>query len=134
MSFPATRFAELDGAEAFCRWFGTEAPYFHDAKVESLVLRHGEETRLRIHAFRMTDQVDAAGYFVLEKHVLLTFVLRDVSVVQLEAFDQGATLMGLTVLRDETGVTLDLDPVIGVGGQISARHCRVEFAPHEIAA
>ncbi|WP_420471700.1 MULTISPECIES: hypothetical protein [unclassified Brevundimonas] len=129
-----TQFSFLDGAEAFSRWFGIDAPYFHDAEVESLTLTHRGESRLSIRTFRMTPEVDAAGYFVLEKHCLLTFILQDVFEVDLDAFDEGAILMGLTVLRHEQGMTLDLDPVIGVGGRISARGCRVEYLPRETVA
>ncbi|MDQ8027509.1 MAG: hypothetical protein REJ23_02195 [Brevundimonas sp.] len=129
-----TQFSFLDGAREFSRWFGNDAPYFHDAEVESLTLTHRGESLLSIRTFRMTPEVDAAGYFVLEKHCLLTFILQDVFEIDLDAFDEGATLMGLTVLRHEQGMTLALDPVIGVGGRISARDCRVEYRPREANA
>jgi hypothetical protein len=129
-----TQFSFLDGARDFSRWFGSDAPYFHDAEVEGLTLTHRGESRLSIRAFRMTPEVDAAGHFVLEKHCLVTFILQDVFEIDLDAFDEGAILMGLTVLWHERGVTLDLDPVTGVGGKISANACRVEYTPRETMA
>lgn len=129
-----TQFASLEGAREFSQWFENEAPYFHDAEVESLTLIHRGESRLSIRTFRMTSEVDVAGYFVLEKHCLVTFVLEDVFEMFLDAFDEGTILMGLTVLRHERGVVLDLDPVIGVGGKIGAKACRIEYAPRETPA
>ena len=56
--------------------FGTW-PSFHDAEVISVFLSgHRPEQsccEMVIHAWLMTNRVDARGYYVLEKHSLVTF-------------------------------------------------------------
>ena len=52
-------------------------PSFHDANVMA-ASRSGDSFTVTAHLFAMTDQVDSAGYYVLEKHHLVTIVMRGV--------------------------------------------------------
>ena len=52
-------------------------PSFHDANVME-ASRSGDCFTVTVHLFAMTDQVDSAGYYVLEKHHLVTIVMRGV--------------------------------------------------------
>jgi hypothetical protein len=52
-------------------------PSFHDANVVD-VIRGGDFFSVKIHVFAMTDKVDADGYYVLDKHHLVTFEFRKV--------------------------------------------------------
>ena len=57
-------------------WFGRSL--VHDAKLKSLELASGAAA-MRLHAFRMTDKVDDKGFFVLDKHALVSFEMADVT-------------------------------------------------------
>ena len=59
------------GLDSLVHWFG-RMPRFHDAKLLSIALHSDEPSTLRIHAFQMTDKVDEQGYFILEKHAMVT--------------------------------------------------------------
>ena len=60
---------EIPGADEVVAWFGGW-PSFHDAEVlEFLFVRKGT-SYLRLHAWVMTDQLDARGYYVLDKHAV----------------------------------------------------------------
>jgi hypothetical protein len=57
---------------AMGRW-----PSFHDANVLT-VTRDAEDIAISIHLFAMTDQVDSARYYILDKHHRVEIVMRDV--------------------------------------------------------
>lgn len=50
-------------------------PSFHDAEVVSILLDRSGKSKVRVHAFEMTSEVDADGYFVSTKHAIITFDL-----------------------------------------------------------
>ena len=54
-------------------------PSFHDANLVG-VSRENGALRVVVHVFAMTDRVDPAGYFVLEKHHLVTLALNGITV------------------------------------------------------
>ncbi|WP_082559576.1 MULTISPECIES: Imm50 family immunity protein [unclassified Lysobacter] len=51
-------------------------PSFHDANVLATHSDAGAFT-VTVHLFAMTDQVDSAGYYALEKHHRVTIVMHD---------------------------------------------------------
>jgi hypothetical protein len=69
---------ELPGGKALFDWFGRK-PRFHDAQLLEITFSTGGQGLMRIHAFNMTNEVDAQGYFVLDKHVAVTLALEGVS-------------------------------------------------------
>ena len=49
-------------------------PTFHDANVQE-ASREADTFSVTVHLFAMTDQVDSAGYYILEKHHLVKIVM-----------------------------------------------------------
>ena len=84
----------LPGGAEVVDWFGA-APSFHDATLERLELANNSAT-LMLAAFRMTDKVDDRGFVVLDKHALVTIVLRRVSGISLQG-DAGSIVSSLTI-------------------------------------
>lgn len=74
-------FRTLPGGPEIADWFGF-APSFHDANMERLELADGSAT-LVLATFRMTSEVDDRGFFVVDKHALVTIKLARVSAVSL---------------------------------------------------
>jgi hypothetical protein len=74
-------FAQAPGGKEIIAWFGF-APSFHDATLKSLTLAANAAT-IVLAAFRMTSEVDANGYFVVDRHAHVTIELDEVSGVVL---------------------------------------------------
>jgi len=65
---------DIPGAADLAAFFGYW-PTFHDAEVLTIALDRYSGCRVVIHAFRMTSGVDSAGYYVLDKHAIVTFII-----------------------------------------------------------
>lgn len=99
----------IAGAEQLVAVFGYW-PSFHDAEVLWLRLDrrdHGEgcygpTLEALVHAFEMTSEVGADGYYILRHHVLVHLRFLDVVELRLDGFNYQNALMGLTLtdLRD----------------------------------
>ena len=74
-------FEALPGGLELIEWFGF-VPSFHDATLASLEIVSSSAT-LRIAAFRMTRDVDEKGFFVTDRHTLVTINFSGVSGVSL---------------------------------------------------
>src|SRR4051812_35487825 len=77
---------------------------------------------LVLHTFEMTSEVDAKGYYVLHKHVLVTFHFAGVHDAALQRFDSGNILFGMNITRpDGAGCFhVELDSVMDMSGDFSA--------------
>lgn len=119
---------DLEGGAALCAWF-EGAPSFHDATLRELELRQGAPSRLVAHAFQMTSEVDARGYFVLTKHVAVTFTIFGLIEVQLFEFMEAGIMFGLDIEIDPDGTTLSFESSYGVHGRIKAKRVVISFEP-----
>ena len=79
---------DIPGGPELLQWFAGRMPRFHDAEVISLALdRETACAILKIHAFEMTSEVDARGYFVCTRHVVVTFKLSWIGSMELDGFN-----------------------------------------------
>ncbi len=119
---------EIPGADNVVAWFGGW-PSFHDAEVlEFLFVRKGI-SYLRLHAWVMTDQVDARGYYVLDKHAVVTFFFESVTGLELSGFSGQNVINGLELEKAAASFLLNLDACYGVGGIIEALKVSVDLKP-----
>ncbi len=128
----------IEGGQELLDWFG-RVPSFHDAEVLALSLDRAGQCRLTLHSWNNTDVVDAKGYFVLEKHVVVTFALEDVADLQLEGFTHQNVIDGLSLSRVSTKLLHNLpcsevfeiliEPCYGISGFIRAQKVSVSFVP-----
>ena len=77
----------------------------------------------------MTDQVDDRGYYVLTKHIVVSFILENVTDCDLGAFNHQNVLNSLNVEREPTGYKVALWPCFGLNGSITAAHLSIELEP-----
>jgi hypothetical protein len=121
---------EIPGGSQLLEWFGY-APRFHDAEVLTVTLdREGPRCTIAIHGFEMTPEVDSDGYFILTKHVVVSFHLEGVSLLELGGFAEQNYLMGLSLSRTGDGqFRLELDPCGGLGGCVEARAMSIAIEP-----
>jgi hypothetical protein len=77
----------VPGGPELVEWFGY-APRFHDAEVLGVTLDREDATcSLRVHGFEMTSSVDENGFYVCTKHVVVTFLVRDLTELELDGFN-----------------------------------------------
>lgn len=79
-------------------------PSFHDAEVvwvrldrRATSLGDGPTVEVLIHTFEMTSEIDAAGFYVLRKHVLVQLRFSKVMEPVLESFNHQNVLNGLDI-------------------------------------
>lgn len=121
----------IPGGKALVAWFDGHVPTFHDAEVASLVLDTlAERCVLRVAAFIMTPEVDAAGFFILKAHVVVAFTLDGVSGLELDGFNHQNVIYGLSmVATPDGGVRLEMEPCHGLAGWIEARTVAITLEP-----
>nr|WP_295383162.1 Imm50 family immunity protein [Pseudoxanthomonas sp.] len=83
---------EIHNSEAVTSVFGYW-PNFHDAEVVELsLMRAGESSafpsaRVKIHAFRVTSEIDDRGRYVTTDHSLVTMLFERVEALELDGFN-----------------------------------------------
>jgi hypothetical protein len=121
----------VPGGPELVEWFGGNAPRFHDAEVLSVMLdRESATCGLRVHGFEMTREVDAKGFYVCARHAVFTFLIGDVTKLELEGFNHQNALMSLSIGRGvDAEFSLDLDPAYGLSGVIEGRTLEITIDP-----
>ena len=104
-------------------------PSFHDAKVSDYVAptQGSQSLVLTVHTWQMTDKVDAKGYFVLEKHALVSFSFDSIFDIEMAAFDADNILFAIEFFPsiDCSSFRIVLDSVMDKSGSFSARRGEV---------
>src|SRR5271155_2816500 len=133
----------VPGGAELVRWFG-QVPTFHDAEILSLHLRRREQSVLRLHGWINTGAVGQGGYYVLDRHAIVTFKLTEVMDLQLDCFSIQTVSCGLVLRRapdrpERRGhlasdplpqdIEIELEPCYGLSGLIRARAVSITFEP-----
>ncbi|MFC7498561.1 hypothetical protein ACFQRC_04920 [Enterovirga sp. GCM10030262] len=129
----------LEGAQEVTAWFGF-FPSFHDATITFMGFSRGDGI-IEIEAFRMTDEIDDKGYFVLDRHAKVTVHLLGVSGTVMSCHSN-PTILELGIRKvlpehhppsDTAAIAGDFeigfDDVCGGGGSIYARDIRFSVSP-----
>lgn len=118
----------IEGATELSAWFGGW-PSFHDAEIVSLTLNRTGVSTLQVHTWRLRGEVDERGFYVQEKHVLVTFRIEEILALTLSDFNRQNVIFGLDLGKTEYGFEITLDPCYGLSGTIGARRLSVSFEP-----
>jgi hypothetical protein len=127
MAFPSELEA-VEGAKDLHDWFGYW-PSFHDAELIRLDLDRSGPAAMVLHTWEMTKEVDANGFYILAKHVVVEFVLKDIVAASMDGFAHENVLMGLAIARADRGYLLTLDDCYGMTGTIEATSISIRLAP-----
>lgn len=140
---PASIYDAVPGGADLVRWFG-RVPDFHDAEILSLDLRRKGPSVLRLHGWINTGAVEPNGYYVLDRHAIVTFTLTDVMDLQLDGFSIQNVISELVLRRaphrpERRGylahdplpqdIEIELQPCYGLDGRIRARSVSITFKP-----
>jgi hypothetical protein len=113
---------DIPGGRLLHEWFG-RTPSFHDAELLEINFSGKGAGLLRIHAWNMTDEVDAKGHFVLDKHAIVTFALEDVSAIIFEDFDKvPGVIYDLKITKMGDHFRIEWGASYGVAGSVTAKH------------
>ena len=123
-----SRFEQIPGSADLISWFGLW-PSFHDAEVLSIHLNRQGESKVVVHTWQKTDEVDGRGHFVLTKHVVVTFLLESTLSVKLEDFNHQNVISGLSLDATASGYRLILHPCFGAEGMLEAERVRIKIQP-----
>jgi len=118
------------GAQELYDWFGYW-PNFHDSEVMSLHLNRASPSSMLIHTWEMTKEIDERNFYVLTKHVVVEFVLDEVSELDLNGFSHQNVLSSLTIEKTDAGFLLDLGPCYGLAGTMQAKNISIRVTPGE---
>lgn len=135
-------YGDLAGGKELLAWFG-EVPAFHDAEIIGLSLNRTGTSKLKLHAWIMTDGVDADGFIELDKHAIVTFNLEGIMDLQLDGFSGQNVISGLVLKRatdrGRSGflalpeaaddIEIELLPCYGLDGFIRAKKVTISFVP-----
>jgi hypothetical protein len=92
-------------------------------------LHHTGSSSLILHTWEMTKEVDKSGYYVLAKHVVVEFVMKDVVGLNLSGFNHQNVIFGLQIEKTSEGFRLTLDGCHGVSGTIEAKEVSILLTP-----
>jgi hypothetical protein len=77
----------------------------------------------------MTSEVSADGYYVLDRHAVVTVWLEGITDLELADFSVQNVIGGLDVKAHGGGFRVTLWPVYGVGGYIDAERVSLSLEP-----
>lgn len=139
----AAIYTDIPGGAELVKWFG-RVPMFHDAEILNFDLQRSGASNLRVHYWNVRNEVDERGYFVRDKHAVVTFVLEEILDLQLEGFSSQNVIFGLTLKNapdrpDRQGFyaldpspqdfELELQPCYGLEGRIRCRSVSIKLSP-----
>lgn len=123
-----TEIAGVQGAAELHDWFGYW-PVFHDAEIVSLHLNRKGNSFVRVHTWEMTKEVDQNGYYVLAKHIVVEFILENISGLNLNGFNQQNVVFGIDLEKTDSGFRLTLQGCYGMEGSIDAERVFLRLVP-----
>ena len=116
------------GLDKLTEWFG-RFPRFHDAKILGIALHTDQPSTIRIHAWQMTDKTDERGYFILDRHVVVTISLYEVTFVSLTDFNIPGIVYGLEFTNVGDEVEIAWTGSYGVDGTLRAKRAHIDLSP-----
>lgn len=117
----------IEGASALYDFLGFQTD-FHDANLLDFQISFGGQAELVIHTWRMTSETDDKGYFLLDRHCVVTLACRGLTKVDLDGLGEGTIILSLRLEALADGSTMiEIFPVIGLGGRIFASKVSLSF-------
>ncbi len=129
MTRPAGTLHGIPGSEALVAWFG-RVPRFHDAELLEISFSGTGAGLIRVHAWITTDEVDAEGYFVRDRHVTVSLALDGVGTIDCTDFDSvPGIIFDMEIAKVDGGFRIAWSASLGVSGAVTARGLRFTLEP-----
>jgi hypothetical protein len=107
-------------------------PRFRDAQLREILLSSKGPSLLRIEAWNTTDRADEKGYFILEKHAVVTITLDAVTSLKLSDFNLPGIIFDLAISRVRDEFELVWTGSYGVEGTMTAKNMSFAVEPRKI--
>ena len=120
--------AAIDGAQSLYDWFDYW-PSFHDPEILHLHLNRSGSSLMAVHTWHMTSNTDEKGFYILEKHIVVDFVLEGISDLELIQFSHQNVVFGLEIKKKNDGFVLVLSPCYGLAGTIEVSKISIRLHP-----
>ena len=120
--------ADIPGASDLFAWFGFW-PTFHDGEVMWVHLDRSGPSRIRVHTWERTNELDSRRYYICRKYVIVTFIFENVRDLELAEFNHQNVVAAITLTKDPNGYKLELWPCYGLNGTVTAESIRIELEP-----
>jgi Immunity protein 50 len=118
----------ISGSKDLIEWFESW-PSFHDAEIIEVHLSRTSTSWLKVHTWRTTKETDARGYFVRDKHVVVTLKLQGIQDLDLNGFNHQNVIFGLTMEPAENGIRITLEDCFGLAGELVTKQVALEISP-----
>ncbi len=115
----------IPGAQQLFDWFGSW-PSFHDAEVLSIELNRTGPSKIKVHTFATTNRVNPKGFYICDKHCIVTFTLDDITDVEFAHFNHQNVLSSLAFGRENEELMMTFWASYGVEGTVKARKFTIE--------
>lgn len=116
----------ISGIDELYHWFGTRHD-FHDAEILEVHLnRHGTSI-VRLHTWRMTEEVGPDGAYVHEKNAIVTIGFDDITDLEISGFSHQNVIESLDFTETDAVCRVSFDPCYGLSGFIEAERVTVAW-------
>ena len=119
---------EIPGSAEVISWFG-RWPSFHDAEIVELHLHRRRPSSITLFTWTITGKVDDRGYYICEKHALVTFTLSNITELSLKDFSHQNVISSLQLDQTQKGFLIDLAGCYGLHGHLEAESVTVSLEP-----
>jgi hypothetical protein len=123
-----TTYDSIPGGRELINWFG-RVPRFHDAELLEISLASKGPSTLRLHTWQSTDKLDDRGYYISDKHIVVTIGLEAVSYVALNNFNLPGIIFDLEIAKAPNLYELSWAGSYGVSGTLRAERMRFDLRP-----
>lgn len=114
-------------------------PSFHDAEILSLLLDRGADhpfCEIKIHVFRVTNDVDASGHYVLRDHTVAKIRFNDIRDLETTEFNHQNVIDGMVISLNDHGFAVSWNGSNGSDARFVCKSIRVldakPFTPEEM--
>ncbi|MGB6119631.1 MAG: Imm50 family immunity protein [Mesorhizobium sp.] len=126
--------SEMPGWTEMVDYFGFE-PTFHDAEVIGVDFKRSPlPITISIHTWRMTNEVDAKGFYVLDRHATVNFILLGGQIIAFKGWNHQNVLSEISIMREvsQSGISrtvVHLNSIFGLEAHFDADTVVVELIP-----
>jgi hypothetical protein len=106
-------------AQSLYGWFGCW-PSFHDAEIPPLHLNRTHSSYMAVHTWHMSPDTDEKAFYILQKHVVVEFVLEGIADWEVVQFNHQNVPGNLSIEKKNDGFASILWPCYGLAGRIEA--------------
>ncbi len=84
---------------------------------------------MKVHTWQTTDKVSEKGFYEQVKHVIVEFLLENITGMNVQGFNHQNVISELGIRKVPTGYILDFGPCYGLAGTIETEKLSLRVTP-----